>query len=58
MSANHPKADIREREKNVRYVPKETFDVPETDYFSLTVAMWARGRRGPVIYSRAAVSTG
>jgi hypothetical protein len=22
MSANHPKADIREREKNVRYVPK------------------------------------
>jgi hypothetical protein len=21
MSANHPKADIREREKNVRYVP-------------------------------------
>ena len=23
---------------------KQTFDVPETDYFSLTVALWARGR--------------
>jgi hypothetical protein len=23
---------------------KQTFDVPGADYFSLTVALWARGR--------------